>query len=66
MYLLLFLSDTKEILFICSSKFFTFSWVVWKYRNLKLFQNFDCVLIDITDNCSIFVDMYITIKKNSS
>lgn len=25
MYLLLFLSDTKEILFICSSKFFTFS-----------------------------------------
>jgi len=43
MYLLLFLSDTKEILFICSSKFFTFSLKAFSedlfYDIMKKFTN---------------------------
>lgn len=31
--------------------FLTISWGVWKYKNLRLFENSDSTILDVVDNC---------------
>lgn len=44
--------------------FLTISWGVWKYRNLRLFENSDSTILDVVDNCLGYVDCYNIIKHN--
>lgn len=45
------------------STFPTITWGIWKFTNLRLFQNFKRVVKEIVDSCLACVEIYKTLKS---